>query len=343
MTQYNNQNSFHETLARYVNGGCLSRSDKLGLLLSERSGFQRNADEVIAKFDAFRDASVPPGNSAREIPVDRYAGSNKSVLEMQEYIARHLSDDLAGAYVHGSTGSSEEIAYSDFDALVIVKDDVLQDRVKLVDVGHRLYRSLAIMLRFDPLQHHGWFVLTQSDFEHYADAYFPAALFSHAKSIGPSSGEKLELKERDSTEEQRVQFTSATKRLDDTLKAGCVSDNAYILKGLLSSLLLLPALYVQLRDGRGVFKKESFDSARVDFEKWDSMSRVSELREKWSVSFSPFQRRLLSSPRSLVLHGGRYISPKVPAEITRPLTRAWCDEMRQLLAAMDSNLEKAKR
>ncbi len=55
-----------------------------------------------------------------------------------------VKDDLFGAYVHGSLGTYEEIGYSDFDALVIIKDDVFHSRQRLAALAAELGPILAL-------------------------------------------------------------------------------------------------------------------------------------------------------------------------------------------------------
>ena len=57
------------------------------------------------------------------------------------------------------------------------------------------------MLDLDPLQHHGWFVLTEADLKFYCNAYFGAELFNHSKSLLNNKKPELTLNLRDSAEE----------------------------------------------------------------------------------------------------------------------------------------------
>ena len=72
--------------------------------------------------------------------------------------------------------------------------------------------------------------------------------------------------------------------------------NLYRLKGVFSLFMLMPALYVQARDGKGIFKKFSFDEARRDFtaEEFGIMDEISSIRHDWKVRLTSFQRFALS-------------------------------------------------
>ena len=60
-----------------------------------------------------------------KLRIDNYTGKNEYVLRMMAYLSNNSFRDLYGAYVHGSMGSYEEIKYSDFDGVVVIKNDYL--------------------------------------------------------------------------------------------------------------------------------------------------------------------------------------------------------------------------
>src|SRR5690606_24084932 len=101
---------------------------------------------------------------------------------------------------------------------------------------------------------------------------------------------------RDSTAELREAFESLAIDVTRQLEGRSLPDDLYALKNLLSQFMLLPALYVQVRDGMGVWKKDSFEKAREDFEpaEWVSMEAVSRIRAAWPARLPRLQRRLMA-------------------------------------------------
>jgi hypothetical protein len=243
--------------------------------------------------------------------------------------------------VHGSLGTGDAIAYSDFDALAILKDDVLAAPSRLAPAAWKLSRARSIMLDTDPLQHHGWFLLSEAQLAAYPDHAFPVALFAYAKSLLPGQGRRLALRIHDAPEAGRAAFDELSSRLLDRLAGGRPPSDAYALKLLLSEFMLLPALYVQVRDGRGVYKKLSFDLARPDFtpEEWAVMDEASALRASWSVELAPLRRMLLTRAHPIREVAVRWFAPAIPAPMGRRLTVAFYGRMQALAARMRRRLQ----
>ena len=249
-----------------------------------------------------------------------YAGRNPQALQMAAALAA-LAPHLAAACVHGSIGSDEEIAYSDFDALVILRDSVLDSPDLLAGVAWRLGQLRRLMFQYDPLQHHGWFVLAEADLRNYCQAWFPSALFAWSRSLLPGPATNLLICQRDSTTEYQSAFANLAAVTLGQITRGPALSHAYRLKGLLSQFMLLPSLYLQARDGTAVFKRESFGLAARDFppQLWSAMERISSVRLAWRYDMSALQRLALTrlvAPRRLCT---RWFSPAVPESIRRAL------------------------
>lgn len=247
-------------LPRYVNSGCLSRGDLPLALVHPRLPFRRNARTIADRFDRFRQWSRPASGPPREVEVAGYEGPDVPVRRMMVYLARQLANDLVGAYVHGSLGTYDALAYSDFDALVILKNEVFATPGRLAAAAWKLSRAQSIMLNFDPLQHHGWFVLTEAQLSAYPDHVFPVVLFDFAKSLLSERGRRLTLRVEDVPEARQAAFRELSSRIIDSIACRLLPSNIYELKLLLSQFMLLPALYVHARDGRGVYKEAQLRS-----------------------------------------------------------------------------------
>ena len=59
------------------------------------------------------------------IDVPPYTSGNAQARQLMAELAP-LANHLAGAYVHGSIATDEEVPYSDFDALVILRDSAFE-------------------------------------------------------------------------------------------------------------------------------------------------------------------------------------------------------------------------
>ena len=108
--------------------------------------------------------------------------------------------------------------------------------------------------------------MTAFDLGYYCEAYFPVALFTHAKSLLEDRGRVLTLRRRAAGYELSAAFVRMADSIQNQLEKNRYPNNMYQLKSLLSRVMLLPALYVQARDGTGVWKADSFEMARKDFD-----------------------------------------------------------------------------
>lgn len=334
------QSKLHALLSNYVNHGVLSRGDRILSAFCTGLVFQKNARKMVETYTAFSDLGYEREASPLRIKIDLYEGGNQFVRRMIGLLASRVAEDLCGAYVHGSLGTGEEIPYSDFDTLVIIKDSVMRDPRRLAPLARELSRALQIMFEADPLQHHGWFVLTEADLAHHCDAFFPHELFDFSKSMLTGQGLELELSPRDSSMEVRESFVGVATSLRRSVQAGRALENMYELKNTLSLFMLLPALYVQVRDGQGIFKKFSFEAARVDFarDEWACMDRVSEIRKDWRYEISPFRRKLLSRPWPIRRQLLKLLAPPISNDIRQRLTVDLFTDMGRLAQRMAGNL-----
>lgn len=262
---------------------------------------------------------------------------------MMKFLDGHLRQYLTGAYVHGSLGTYDEVAYSDFDALVILSASAFESVGSLQLVGRKLYEARKIMLDYDPLQHHGWFVLTDMDLHAYPESYFPSALFHHAKALLPDHGTELVCCAREGAQNFHDVFNSLADVVANKALHGRRPGNLYDLKCFLSEIMLLPALYMQARDNSGIYKKDSFDRSRTDFtdECWAIMDQISRIRSDWHYEAGWCRRRLLRV-RHVVFRKWviQTCSPRIPEDIERELTEKFYTQVAFLAKTMRNKLSE---
>jgi hypothetical protein len=322
-----------------VNEGCLSSFDKLFFLFSPYFIFKKNAAVMRKYFMQIR--QVENDEQFVKISIDDYKGNNSFVLEMMQYLEANLKMDLAGAYVHGSLATNDQINYSDFDALVILKDEVFTDKSRLSRVAYSLCESRKHMLRMDPLQHHGWFVLTESDLHQYPLTYFPLELFSYSKSIFSFAGTHIKVNVNRSEDDFTEPFISLCSAIERRIASHLRPKNLYELKNLLSEFMLLPALYLQARDRKGIYKRFSFEQARNDFseEEWNIMDSVSMLRSQWKINYPGWKVKLISSTRFLSLHISKILSPSIPEKLQLKLDEKFYGSLLNFTKAIRNKIQ----
>ncbi len=238
------------------------------------------ASGVLTQNRERKDSKASQKETVHIVP---YTGENAAVKSMMNYLDKNLNTDLVGAYIHGSLATGEEIAYSDFDALVIIKDEVFENKQRFIKVCRKLNASLRIMYEYDPLQHHGWFVLCESHLKNYPVTFFPPQLFPYSKSLLSSSGRQLHINFENTACDFKIPAINLITELEKKLSLRNIPENAFQLKSILSEFMLLPAFFYQAKNSKSIYKKFSFTETKKYFteQEWVIMDTVSEIRKNW--------------------------------------------------------------
>ena len=97
------------------------------------------------------------------LAADRYRENPRAyelLRRLQGYWLKNGAPALLGAYVHGSYSTADCNAYSDLDALIILKREVACDPQRLFDFAKVAAGTDRLLIEADILQHHAPFVLT---------------------------------------------------------------------------------------------------------------------------------------------------------------------------------------
>ncbi|MEO8088488.1 MAG: hypothetical protein ABI763_16835 [Bacteroidota bacterium] len=274
---------FRSHFLSYFRNGQLSKTDKLLSRISPRFVYKKNASVISDMYKHLE----PAANefSPRDISIENYTGSNPVAKKISAFLEEKAKRQLVGTYVHGSIGTSEEIPYSDFDGLVIIKNSCFQNPTDLFFLLLALKETEQMMKEMDPLQHHGWFVMNEADLENYPEHYFPHELFMHAKCLFGNTRLKIGLRTSGYRQEFEHSFQHLTGSIQRKLQSKSFLENYYVLKNLLSEFMLLPAIYHQAKTGNGIFKKFSFDMLEKEAgEKGLVMKKISAIRNSWNYT-----------------------------------------------------------
>lgn len=272
---------FREHLLGYFRNGRLNGSDKLLAALSPEYVFKKNSGTLSAHFK-----NIQPDlrtHSFAQVQCSNYAGKNAVALEISGYLFKKIPDKIFGAYVHGSVGTSEEIPYSDFDGLIIIKDAAMANANAFFQVVLALKVTEKMMYDMDPLQHHGWFIMTEKDLNEYPEHYFPHVLFEYGKCLFGETTFNIGLRHEGYAIEFKNAFSGLTNSIQEKMLKGDHLQDYYQLKNWLSQLLLLPAVYLQAKSGQGIFKKYSFQKLTEE-PGLDTgvLRKISGIRERWN-------------------------------------------------------------
>lgn len=238
--------------------------------------------------------------------------------------------------VHGSVGTSEVIPYSDFDGLIIVKD-IFVGSEELNDFKKE---SMKLILQFDPLQHHGWFQIKESQLQNYPQFYLPFEVLYHSKLIFPVLPE-IEIKFKFNVDE--VDYKRSLKQLISSIEnqSNSKSMRLYELKSFLSKVMLLPTMYYSAKMHQGLFKKDSFLVVKEDFteEEWSCIDSASLIRTNWNYKLNPFQNFIMKRPERFFRKlTKKFISPKVSDDIKKELNTEFHKSLKLFIKKINKDI-----
>lgn len=335
-----NNDFFRRQLLDYLRCGQLTRSDKGLFFISPELVYRKNARTIVNYFNRLN--WTPPPANEKQVVIKNYNGTNEIALKISEYLNETAGDQLLGAYVHGSIGNSEEVPYSDFDGIVILKSSCFVNKEVLFRVVKALKETAHMMLKMDPLQHHGWFVLCEKDLLDYPEYYFPHELFLHAACLFGNSHLTIHLRAAGYHNEFMKGFNHLSDSILNKIGSKKFLENRYGFKNLLSEFMLLPAVYFQAKTGKGIFKKLSFELLRKEQGIMHGiMDEVSAIRETWEYKApEEFMRKLNSEGPYSSHRRTKLISGKLPYHLTNKFDDQMLVKMKDLVKDLRGRLKQ---
>jgi hypothetical protein len=205
----------------------------------------------------------------------------QQISKLVRYLShRRFPSFIKSFFIHGSFSTMDYVnGISDLDTLIIIKDETLLDSNKLLELHHTCYQSLFYFYQIDPLQHHGYFVLTEADLLFYPQNYFPILLFNYSTSVFGSDDVKIKL--RDNTKEREEIFLQTVNYLKENRPSDYT--NIYQYKLYFQVLQLLPIAYLQ-KYNINIYKKNSFEKFYEYFpESKELYNTCLILRNNWNI------------------------------------------------------------
>ncbi len=331
---------FRRLLVQYFKNGCLDQSDKLLSIFFPSIPFNKNAGKISEAFNKIEEPFKNFDVITHEI--ENYSGKNGHAKKIADFLKRKIHYDLIGAYIHGSVATSEEISYSDFDGFVILKNEVFSDVDRIKRAAKVLKLSEQIMFEMDPLQHHGWFVLTESDLKNYPEYYFPHELFYYSKCLFGENKIIIHLNKSGFKNEFHTSFNNMTQGILKKLDDRKFLKNYYSFKNLMSEFMLIPCFYLQAKTGNGIFKKFSFEKVKNELkEKYTVMDEISALRANWNYQPPSFYSSIKNNRSSIsMLFPSKKFSGSLPASILNRFNDPFIQQMKDFVNELKFNLSK---
>jgi len=250
------------------------------------------------------------------IDSNEYSERPKNVLLALGRTARNTRELFSSVVLFGSLATRDFTDYSDIDMCVVVRRGVFTDRSLFKSAQRQILSMVRTMLQYDPLQHHGVFVIPEVLLQCYPNWILPIEAIEGGCSIlGPTEIEFAVVRDTGAT--LRV-FEAVCNGLQERLKE--TPQNLYDLKLTLSMFMLLPALFLQA-EGHKVSKRDSFEKLRkrFSFEEWEPMAWATRIRAKWPTSELTATERV-----ALAILNPWLVSRLLIAQ--RPLPRTLLDE-----------------
>jgi len=333
------QTDMHETLSLLINGEFASKGARLALEFIPRTIFKKQAAAFVERFQPpFSNEALGHDKAPTTLELPQLGELSPPLAKLKNTITA-LNPDLIAFIVQGSLGSNEQVNYSDCDALVIIKDDVLQDPKRLSRLAYHLLKARKYTYEIDPLQHHGWFVASESMMQTWPQHYLPVEALAHASRLGGNESAPLIFSPASDPKMSQKHLMGMMANIEANLDTGIAFENLYRFKGFVSKILLIPALYYHAKYGNGIFKRESFAAAQNDFnaDEWRIIEFCSKLRLDWPEVSA-------MSPKFLSLRPGlmgdivrRRFSTPVPATMRNLFTNSETNSIRSLHTRIKSN------
>jgi hypothetical protein len=195
---------------------------------------------------------------------------------------QQLADELREALAHshvvdlimfGSQARGGTTGFSDVDAILVIADDAADDPSALRALRPHVLAAQRAVLRYQPMQHHGFEVVTPRLLTS-ACLALPAEALSETCSLRGTSV-RVATQNGDGSHEQLVALSASLTSADSW------PTHPWRAHRLVAMFELLPTLYLQAR-GMSVSKWESFALAREDLGRpWWPYEVLEEVRLLW--------------------------------------------------------------
>lgn len=261
----------------------------------------------------------------------------KIVIDLQTLITSKYEHMFLGVFVLGSIEEPETTKYSDFDGLLIIKDQYKGSRLleKFID------DSMSIILDYDPFQHHGWFLIFEKEIQKHRESKLPYNLIKKSKCIYHQPNLST-LKFHISDYDYKKTFKIICENLEKNILSRTALFNLYELKGMLSQVMLLPSVYYAAVNKKMVLKKDSFELVKPCFSnfEWLSIDISTEIRKRWDYKLNFIQKFIMTKNIKLFRYlTKKIVSPPIPHDYQLLIDENFFQSLHSLISSMKENLK----
>ena len=265
------------------------------------------------------------------------------VKRLRNLVSEKYAHLFEAVIVHGSVATDEVIPYSDFDGLLLLR------RSQMTSSNFKKFKleSAALIEQFDPLQHHGWFVLPVEALDNYDPRILPIEVLEYAKTIYPRESLSLDIRLMQTPIDWRQPAVNILSSVESKLKRHYPPKCMFNLKSWLSEVMLIPTLMYQAKEEKGIFKRDSFPVMQdlYSAEAWRAIEIASDIRMQWHYK-SRIPNKIFTSlknKRGLKKPVRNYLAPAIPAVIQKELHGGFKPALERLIEESKILLSQPKR
>lgn len=302
------QNVLHTQIGAFLNGVSLTRTSKLFFPLWKSikfSGYGQEICEMKPSFEQYAEVLCEqylafykdvkrlgkkttvhfkvnfPTWNARALPNN---GTIQIIKRLQKEAFRFNAryNFFYDIILYGSYATCDFTAWSDIDIVIIVNSNVFAKKKNLLLLQEWLLEKQKYLYFCDPLQHHGFFIITSDEMQYYPEIYLPLCVFENGISFFNKTS--LTFYTRNCSTEAHKELNICLSGIRETtlkLLRG-ESCSPYTLKAYLSSLFFACCLYVQLHK-TPLYKRDAIKGIkeRLNLDELNVLEYISRLRESW--------------------------------------------------------------
>ena len=158
--------------------------------------------------------------STHKLIIRNYSKNKKIIKIIKSVYKLRMNKYFKHFLIQGSVASRDYInGYSDFDTFVVIKNEILSDKKKILELRVKLSKLYENIISFSKLQHHGLIFYTEYDLQNYLKGFLP--LQALRKNINLFQSEKINFK---LTTDKKVNLSKKIlierkKFLEDSIKS----------------------------------------------------------------------------------------------------------------------------
>ncbi len=226
---------------------------------------------------------------AREYKENLYS-QNKLIYVQQFYRDIKEIVGIKEAFIQGSLSTLDYTKFSDFDTFIILDKTVEKDIDLFIDTILKMFISSVYFYKFDPYQHHRYFVCLESDISIYNQSFLPTKVLDYATVL--KGNQHINFSIYNSKFSHIVFISNIINYFFQHKKKNFKEiSNLWNFKYFLATIFFLPVLYLEVK-GIYVYKKDSFQLIKDYLPKnlQDYLDFCSSLRESWDFNLTLTER-----------------------------------------------------